>query len=63
MYAEQNGKVNRLSEVATRTLDNIDEVKRKIDKAGVVLSCLVEHGSISQTLNQHQEEMIAVHQK
>jgi hypothetical protein len=51
MYAEQNGKVNRLSEVANKTLDQIDGVKDTIGKVGTVLSCLVEFGSLNTAIN------------
>lgn len=53
MYAEQNGKVARLSTVANKTLDNLDDVKLSIEKQGILIACLTEFASVSQALNRY----------
>jgi hypothetical protein len=41
-HSELNVKVTKLSEVAHKTLDNLDEVKESIEKAATILTCLLE---------------------
>ena len=45
-HGELNLKISKLSEVAHKTLDNVDQVKGAVEKYATILTCLVEFDSI-----------------
>jgi hypothetical protein len=49
-HGELNLKISKLSEVAHKTLDNVDQVKGAVEKYATIMTCLVEFDSIEQAL-------------
>ena len=55
-HTELNMKTSKLSEVAQKTLDNVDQVKGAMESYATILTCLLEFNSIEQALA-YQEEI------
>lgn len=49
-HNELNLKNVKLSELAHKTFDNIDQVRDSVEKYATILSCLFEYNSIDQAL-------------
>ena len=48
-------KILKLSDVANKTLDSIDDTRDSIEKYATILTCLVEFNSIENALSFHHE--------
>jgi len=43
---EQNVKIQKLSEVASKIMDHIEELRASFEKSATIVSCLLEFNSI-----------------
>ena len=55
-HNELNLKVQKLSEVGHKTLDNIDQIKSSIEGYATILTCMLEFNSIEQALTSQEEQ-------
>lgn len=55
-HNELNLKIQKLSEVGHKTLDNIDQIKNSIEGYATILTCMLEFNSIEQALTYQEEQ-------
>ena len=54
-HTELNMKTSKLSEVAHKTIDNVDQIKGSIESYATIFTCLLEFNSIEQALSYQDE--------
>jgi len=55
-HSEINHRFQKLSDVSSKTLDNLDSIKSSVEGFATIMSCLMEFNSIQQSLS-YQEEI------